>query len=138
MKLEKMLEAKCRALALSCDGELLPFRPGKRGWHDRLLLLPGYMALIEFKRMKKAVVQPLQNDRQAWCEARRIPAFRVWDYGQFEEIMRKASPIKYVVRETPRRWVNYRTIPPTFMDGCICAFGKPNPQCQAKSHGGLL
>lgn len=86
-KLEKDLEARCCALALSCDGELLPFRPGKRGWHDRLLLLPGYMALIEFKRMKKSVVQPLQNDRQAWCEARRIPAFRVWDYHQFQEIV---------------------------------------------------
>jgi hypothetical protein len=90
-KLEKDLEARCRALARSCDGELLKFTPPQKGWHDRLLLLPTYMALIEFKRVKKAKVQPLQNDRQAWCEARRIPAFRVWDYSQFCDIINVAT-----------------------------------------------
>jgi hypothetical protein len=87
MKLEKDLESRCRALALSCDGELLPFRPGKRGWHDRLLLLPGYIALVEFKRVRKAKVQPLQDDRQRWCEERCIPAFRVWDFLHFQAIV---------------------------------------------------
>jgi hypothetical protein len=87
MRLEKDLEARCRALARSCDGELLRIKPIIKGWHGDLLLLPGYVALIEFKRVKKAKVQPLQNDRQAWCEAREIPAFRVWNYQQFERII---------------------------------------------------
>ena len=87
MKLEKDLEARCRAFALSCDGDLLPFRPGKKGWHDRVLLIPGFMALIEFKRTAKSKLQPLQNARQAWCERRNIPAFRVWDFKQFVGII---------------------------------------------------
>ena len=103
MKLEKDLEARCRALALQCDGELLPFRPGKRGWHDRLLLLPGYIALVEFKRVKKAKVQPLQDDRQAWCEARSIPAFRIWAYRQFQYIVKRRQQLKHDIAEIADR-----------------------------------
>jgi hypothetical protein len=92
-KLEKDLEARCRALARSCDGELLRIKPIIKGWHDDLLLLPGLICLVEFKRSKKAAVQPLQNTRQKWCEVRGIPAYRVHDYGEFETIVRcwKAS-----------------------------------------------
>lgn len=92
LKLEKDLEARCRALVKEHGGELITFRTKAKGWHDRLLLLPadreaGYIALIEFKRSKGAAVQPLQDDRQAWCEERLIPAFRVWTFAQFKYVV---------------------------------------------------
>ena len=92
--LEKSLEAKCRRLAEQHDGKLLKFSTSsEKGWHDRLLLLPGYMCLIEFKRSEKAKKQPLQDDRQHWCEKRRIPAFLVFEYAQFVEIVRHATEL---------------------------------------------
>jgi hypothetical protein len=86
MKLEKDLEKRCRALARQHDGELLKLRPAQKGWHDRLLLLPRCMALIEFKQAARSKVQSLQNDRQRWCEERGLPAFRVWSFEQFRTI----------------------------------------------------
>ncbi len=95
MKLEKDLEERCRLLAEQHDGKLLKFHTNAKGWHDRLLLLPGFLALVEFKQHKKAKVQPLQDDRQSWCVARGIPAFRVWEYPQFVEIVRKNAGVRY-------------------------------------------
>jgi hypothetical protein len=93
-KLEKDLEERCRTLAKANDGKLLKFAPPQKGWHDRLLMLPGFICLVEFKRSQKAAVQALQDLRQAWCDARHIPAYRVWDYDQFVEIVRKNAGMR--------------------------------------------
>lgn len=94
--LEKDLERKCRVLVITRNGELLKFiSPGNKGVHDRLLILPDYMALIEFKRSRTAKVQPLQDYWQDRFTQLRVPAFRVWRLEQFLDILIHAADVHF-------------------------------------------
>jgi hypothetical protein len=90
MATESDLEKKCRLCAENVGGRLLKIRtPGTRGFHDRLLLLPGYCAFIEFKSPKgtgrKSV---MQHHWQRFMDAMGIPAFEVASYSHFHSICR--------------------------------------------------
>lgn len=87
--LEADLEDKCRKLVVSRNGELLKFvSPGNKGVHDRLLVLPGFVAMVEFKRSRKAKVQPLQDYWQRRFTQLGLPAFRVSSLQEFDDILR--------------------------------------------------
>lgn len=92
MALEKDLEQKCRRLVIERNGELLKFvSPGNKGVHDRLLVLPDFFALIEFKRGKKAKVQPLQDYWQDRFTQLGVEVFRVASMADFTEILNHAE-----------------------------------------------
>lgn len=103
MPLEKDLEEKCRQLVRARNGELLPFRsPGHKGVHDRLLILRGFMGLVEFKRGKKAKVQPLQDYWQDRCTQLQVPAFRVVCLNDFHALLHLIDLYDTVQRKKQR------------------------------------
>lgn len=104
MRLEKDLEEQCRQLVRERNGELLPFRsPGNKGVHDRLLILPGFFAMVEFKRAKKAKVQPLQDYWQERCTQLGLPAFRVASLKDFAALLDCADMWTTAMRLRRRR-----------------------------------
>lgn len=61
MAYEADLEAWCRKEATKAGGYLLKWvSPGNKGVPDRILLMPGYVAFIEFKG-PKGELAPLQR-----------------------------------------------------------------------------
>lgn len=91
-KLEADLEEQCRKLVIARNGEFLKFRsPGNKGVHDRLLVLPGFVALVELKRSKRAKVQPLQDYWQDRLTQLGLRAYRVTCLGDFANILAEAA-----------------------------------------------
>lgn len=136
MPLEKNLEYQCRMLVKARGGELLKFKsPGNKGVHDRLLVLPGFVAMIEFKKDKNAKVQPLQDWWQDRFAALRMPAYRVWMLAQFEMILAYADTHTTELRPRTEilgpNYINYRTISLTTLCGataCISALKCRRPE----------
>lgn len=92
MPLEKDLEEKCRQLVRERNGEFLKFKsPGNKGVHDRLLVLPYFMAVVELKRGKSAKVQPLQDYWQQRFTELHAPAYRISTLEQFFDLMAYAD-----------------------------------------------
>lgn len=92
--LEKDLERKCRVLVTTRNGELLKFvSPGNKGVHDRLLVLPDFFALVEFKKpgKRKAKTQPLQDYWQDRFTQLGVEVFRVATLQDFMDILKFAE-----------------------------------------------
>jgi hypothetical protein len=96
MALEKDFEEKCRQLVIERNGEFLKFvSPGNNGVHDRLLLLPDFVALVELKKpgKRKARVQPLQDYWQSRFTQLGMHAYRVSTLAQFIDILTHAADV---------------------------------------------
>lgn len=100
MPLEKDLEYKCRLLVKARGGELLKFKsPGNKGVHDRLMVLPGFAALVEFKKDRRAKVQPLQDYWQERFTKLGMMSCRIVSLAHFRTLLAYAETHTTTIRE---------------------------------------
>lgn len=91
MAYEADLEKWCREQTTKAGGYLLKWvSPGNKGVQDRILLMPGYVAFIEFKNLKGGL-SPLQGVWQDRVQRLRLNTFVVRTKHEFLEILRYAT-----------------------------------------------
>jgi len=87
MARENKLEERCRLLVESMGGKLFKWRsPGNKGVPDRIVLLPGFVAFVEFKITGRPF-QPLQEYWQKWLKERGHKAYVIYTYEDFKAVL---------------------------------------------------